>query len=118
MYYALPTYERLRCFICVVVSKSDPVRSTKSKRKESLKYSFFKGEESIRVCQKFCLKTLDIGEKLIRYTLKRKTHGTFQGTDLRGRHTPSTKINDARVKFAYEHIKKISTLEKVLRNNM
>ena len=47
-----------------------------------------------RVCKKFFIQTLDISDKMIRCTLSRKTHGTFEGTDKRGKHTPDNKTSD------------------------
>ena len=47
-----------------------------------------------RVCKKFFIQTLDISDKMIRCTLSRKTHGTFEGTDKRGKHAPANKTSD------------------------
>ena len=103
-YYALETYERQRSFICDMILKVTPARKTTGRKSKSLQYYLAIGGRRERVCQNFFLKTLDIGRKTVSYTIERKIHGTFGGKDRRGRHEPSSKVTEDRIKFVREHI--------------
>ena len=104
MYYSLPNYERQRCFICDVVTQNIPVRKKTGKKQKSLQYHLPINHENVRVCANFFRKKLDIGHKLVRYTLARKLHGTFQGEDRRGRYQPGTKNSEETANLVCEHI--------------
>jgi hypothetical protein len=41
---------------------------------------------------------------MIRCTPSRKTHGTFEGTDKRGKHTPANKTSDETLDSIRQHI--------------
>lgn len=106
------TYERKRDFICQNIE----VKSTSKRYGQSYKHcsrSFFLplGNSRVRVCKQFFLRTLDIGDKLVRYTLARKQHGTISKTDQRGRHTPSNKTTDAKVDHIKSHINSFPVVE-------
>jgi len=47
------------------------------------------------------MKTLCVGDTLIRYTLSKKQHDGFAGIHKRGKHTPSNKTDDTRKQYNY-----------------
>ena len=57
------------------------------------------------------MKTLDIGDKLIRYTLAKKQHGTSGGLDQRGKHTPHNKTTTENISYIKRHIESFPVVE-------
>ncbi|MCG8049000.1 MAG: hypothetical protein N0E48_25925 [Candidatus Thiodiazotropha endolucinida] len=57
------------------------------------------------------MKTLDIGDKLIRYTLSKKQHGTSGGSDQRGKHTPHNKTTEENISYVKQHIASFPVVE-------
>ena len=112
-YWRKECYEMQRDFICQNVSVSQPKRQYgKTKRREiASKFSFKIGQTTIRVCKKFFLTTLDIGKKTVEYALKKQEHGTYQGSDMRGKASSANKIPEECVKIVHEHIKSFPTME-------
>ena len=50
------------------------------------------------------MKTLDIGRKAIDYTMKRKQHGEFCDTDMRGKQRSKNKIEKEIIEVVHCHI--------------
>ena len=81
-YWELGDYSKQRHFICTHVEQNEPKRiKVLSKRKRSVSQLFHLtiGQEKIRVCKNFFLKTLNIGKKAVDYAIKNKSHGVFIG---------------------------------------
>ncbi|MEW8546092.1 MAG: OTU domain-containing protein, partial [Candidatus Thiodiazotropha sp.] len=113
-YWGLGNYDGQRNFICQHVDQFEPERVARSKsrrKKVSNTYSFTNGQEKIRVCKEFFLKTLDVGKKTVDYALKSKNHGVFAGKDKRGSGPTATKISESDVKFVHEHINSFATVD-------
>jgi hypothetical protein len=50
------------------------------------------------------MKTQDIGRKVIDYTMKRKQHGEFCDTDMRGKQRSKNKIEKEIIEVVHCHI--------------
>jgi ribosomal protein S6 len=50
------------------------------------------------------MKTLDIGRKAIDYTMKKKQHGTFCDTDMRGKQQTKNNIEKEIIEVVHRHI--------------
>jgi hypothetical protein len=48
--------------------------------------------------------TLDIGRKALDYTMKRKQHGAFCDTDMRGKQLSKNKIEKETTELVHRHI--------------
>jgi len=94
-YYATADFSRQRDF---VFNHTSFVTAPCHKRKhKSVKYWLPLDGVKVRVCKKMFLTTLDISEKLVTYTLSKRTSGdvgmTFSSPDMRGKHVPSNKTD-------------------------
>jgi hypothetical protein len=106
------TFERKHDFICQHVElRPTSKRYGRSRKHESRSFYLPVGTGKIRVCKQFFLRTLAIGDKLVRCTLAKKGHGTYTGTDQRGKHIPGNKTDDARLKHVKEHIESFPVVE-------
>lgn len=66
-----------------------------SRRKSTINFYLENNGKKLKVCQKFFLCTLDIGEKFVHYTMQHSTANNTPTPDKRGRHIPSLKTTDA-----------------------
>ena len=99
------TYERQRDFICQhVEEKNTSARYGRTYKLKCRSFLLPVGNEKIRVCKQFFLRTLCIGDKLVRYTLSKKQNGTFSGSDQRGKHSPANKTDNSRISYVKKHI--------------
>lgn len=66
----------------------------KRRRKEWYlkKYTFYVNGENRQVCKQFFCSTLALGTSYVDQALENKNQGHFQGTDRRGKQTPTNKI--------------------------
>ena len=100
--YALRSYERQRDCICDMINIVKPARST-GKKSASRQYYLSVDNNRIRVCRNFFMKTLDIDRKTIDYTKKRKQHGAFRGTGIRGKQASKHKIENSKETTEVDH---------------
>ena len=106
------TFERKRDFICQHVEVLETSKRYGQKRKhESRKYYLPVENQRKQVCKSFFLNTLNIGKKTIECSLKRKVHGSFAGTDRRGRHVPANKTDDLTMYHIKNHIESFPVVE-------
>lgn len=106
------TYERKRDFICQHIDVTACSNRYGRKRKQqSRKFYLTVDSKRVQVCKSFFLKTLNIGKKVIECALKRKFHGSFDGTDQRGKHPPANKTNDAAIQYIKHHIESFPRVE-------
>lgn len=106
------TFERKRDFICQHVEVLGTSKRYGRKRKqETRKYYLPVEKQRKQVCKSFFLNTLNIGKKTIECSLKRKCHGSFDGMDQRGRHTPANKTDDHTIKHIKNHIESFPAVE-------
>ena len=111
-YHESMTYERKRDFICRHVSvKPTSKRYAKTYKHNSRSYFLPVGNTLQRVCKQFFLRTLDISDKMIRCTLARKVHGSFEGTDKRGKHTPANKTTEEKTDYIKRHIESFPVMQ-------
>ena len=89
-----------------IVNNVSKVRLTTSGRKKhSWVYTFVKTDgEKVQVCRCVYMNTLQVKEKILRYTLKNSGLG-FSKPDQRGRHTPPHKLNTVRKNHVISHLK-------------
>jgi hypothetical protein len=88
-------YDRQRDFIRCHAIMTEKRRKTKkpeeeSRRKHTIHYYLPLHEGTVEVCRKTFLRTLDIGEKTVTYTLSKKKN-PFSSSDNRGKHIPRSK---------------------------
>lgn len=106
------TYERKRDFICRhVLVKATSKRYAKTYKHNSRSYFLPVGNTLQRVCKQFFLRTLDVSDKMIRCTLARKVHGSFEGTDRRGKHTPVNKTPEDKTNYIKSHIESFPVMQ-------
>lgn len=107
LYWNLGSYERQRAFIAQHVDQND-VKTCKSKssnrREVANSFFFTHNRKEHRVCKAFFTKTLDIGNKVIDYTLKKTEAGVYIGRDERGRRDPANKTSSQDLDFVKMHI--------------
>jgi hypothetical protein len=105
-------YERKRDFICRHIEVQPVSKRYSGSYKQNSRTYYLPVHGSLqRVCKKFFIQTLDISDKMIRCTLSRKTHGTFEGTDKRGKHTPANKTSDETLDSIRQHIKSFPIMD-------
>ena len=82
------------------------VKRTRSIGKKSASHQYYPSVDNnrIRVYRNFFMKTLDIGRKAIDYTMKRKQHGAFCDTDMRGKQLSKNKIEKEIIEVVHRHI--------------
>ena len=111
-YYATGSYVRQRDFIRRYVHK---ISSPKGKRKNSsLCFTLPIAGVPKRVCKRMFLKTLDISERLVLYTLRkgqRENNCTFSPDDQRGRHAAHNKSSDGLLDSVRKHIEQFPTVD-------
>lgn len=106
------TYERQIDFICQHIDVCPTSkRYAQTYKHNSRTYFLPSGKERVRVCKQFFMRTLCVGDKLIRYTLSKKQHSGFAGADKRGKHTPSNKTDDTRKQYIKKHIESFPVVE-------
>ena len=109
------SYDRQRDFIRCNAIMSEKRRKTKdpeeeSRRKHTIHYYLPVDECKVEVCKKTFLGTLDIGEKTVSYTLKKKKN-PFTSTDKRGKHVPRNTISEDEKNFIRKHIRSFPKTE-------
>jgi hypothetical protein len=109
-YYQLGSYEKQRNFICQHVEQSESKRCTTNRKEHSNAYFLTVDGKKERVCKAFFLGTLDIGKKTVEYSLKKKEHGVFVGSDNRGKKTPINRIPEGDRNFIRGHIQSFPTV--------
>jgi hypothetical protein len=57
------------------------------------------------------MKTIDIERKTIDYTVKRKQHGVFRDTDMRGKQPSKNKIEKRTIEVVHRHIRSFTKME-------
>jgi hypothetical protein len=109
-YYALRSYERQRAFICDMMNI---VKHVQSNWKKSVSHQYYLSVENnrMRVCKNFFMKTIDIERKTIDYTVKRKQHGVFRDTDMRGKQPSKNKIEKRTIEVVHRHIRSFTKME-------
>ena len=106
-FWDLGDYERQRQFLCQHVIEKPTVSNQlgKSRKKDTARtYTLSINKESVRVCKPFFLATLNIGDKMVRYTLAKRVHGTYKGNDSRGKHVAWNKSSVDQIKAVKDHI--------------
>lgn len=102
---------RQRDFICRNVEMRTPSAKAKEDVKRHRRVYFLPLKQGRqRVCQKFFINTLGIGEKLVSYTLLHKS-GDFSSPDGRGKHPPGIKTSEEVIKDVRSHIESFPTME-------
>ena len=115
LFYSLGSYDRQKQFVfsnivqrdtpTVLGDKGSPLLSTK-RRTVSRAFFFTIDGEKMRVCRRFFLATLAIGEGYVQHAMMNSQQGAFTGYDGRGKHTAHNKTTDRQL----EHVKNISSL--------
>lgn len=94
-----------------VVSGKDPTPLSKKKRTVSSAFFFTVGDEKVRVCRRFFLATLAIGEAYIQHAMMNSQQGTFTGCDGRGKHTAHNRTIDTELQHVKHHIESFPWVE-------
>ena len=80
-----------------------------SRRKNTIEYFLPSDSAKIQVCKKTFLKTLDIGERTIAYTLKKRR--PHSNSDNRGKQCPTTNILESEKEIIRQHIRSFPVIE-------
>ena len=82
------------------------MKRARSIGKKSVSHQYYPSVDNnrIRVCRNFFMKTLDIERKAIDYTMKRKQHGAFCDTYMRGKQLSKNKIEKEIIEVVHRHI--------------
>ena len=112
--YWSQTYETQRQFIRENTKLLIKKRHTKkepmlSRRKNTIEYFLPSDSAKIQVCKKTFLKTLDIGERTIAYTLKKRR--PHSNSDNRGKQCPTTNILESEKEIIRQHIRSFPVIE-------
>lgn len=82
-----------------------------SKRGYNTAYYFTVGEEKIRVCKDYFMKTLDVGDKFIRNAFKKLDRSGILEKERRGSHGNERKISEAVKNDIRNHIRSFPRIE-------
>ncbi|KAK7486497.1 hypothetical protein BaRGS_00022298 [Batillaria attramentaria] len=117
-FYALDTYERQKDFVCAHVRDRETVsilgtdnKPVPKKRQRCRTYFFIADGKEQRVCKKFFLATLALGEAYVDHALKNSTNGTFAGKERRGKSQPHNKASEEAIEGVRRHIESFPTVE-------
>jgi hypothetical protein len=106
-YWALSEFNRQRDFIRANTVKEETmkknVKNHASRRKYTIHYFLPSDAGQIQVCKEFFLKTLDIKERTISWTIN-KSGSSEPKTDKRGKHEPANKTTDEQKEVKKQHI--------------
>ena len=69
------------------------------------------GQQQVRVCKSFFMKTLDLGENTIEYALTRSSTCAFTSKDKRGHHKPHSKTPEAKEEDIKRHTESFPLVE-------
>ncbi|KAK7466800.1 hypothetical protein BaRGS_00037116 [Batillaria attramentaria] len=118
LYWNLGSYERQRAFIAQHVDQNEVKAKPKVTGRREFANSFFltHNKKEHRVCKAFFTKTLDIGNKVIDYTLKKTESGVYVGRDERGRKDPGNKTKPEDIEFVHMHIGSFPSVRKEGKN--
>ncbi|KAL0818987.1 hypothetical protein ABMA28_008274 [Loxostege sticticalis] len=113
LYWGLGSLQRQRDFIlsCIKDCEIRRKRAESNRRKISYGYYLPKGTESVKVCQQFLLKTLDISQMTLRYTKSHKIASFMSKSDQRGKSTPSNKYSQSQTQNVNNFIKKLPAVQ-------
>ena len=91
------TYERKRDFTAHHVSVQEVSKRNKKTYKNMARtYRLpMPDGSSVRDCKTFFLKTLDISDKMVKYTIEKKALKASSGRDKQGSHFPWNKLSDS-----------------------
>ena len=122
-YWGSGDYARQRDCIARHVKTTNKGRSTtreESRRKKTYQYSLTVNNEVFQVCQTLFLKTLNIKQRTVYYTLNKKidasistaaTAEEYVSPDHRGKNTPPNKTPDDDRAFVKSHIESFPAVE-------
>jgi len=95
-FWGLNSIQRQRDFIisCAIEIPIKRVRAKHGLSRRSITYEYFLSynSESKKVCLPFLLKTLNVSQKFVRYTLQNKTNIDISPNDRRGKGRPPNKV--------------------------
>lgn len=88
-------------------------RYPKDSSKRSCNQSFFlpKNKDKLRVCKRFFMATLNIGDTMIRTTLKKKDANGIVEQEMRGKHGNHNKLDHSLIDGVKNHINSIPRIE-------
>lgn len=113
-YWRLTDHALQRNFIVANSSQVIPkyrLNTEGSKRGYNTAYYFTVGEEKIRVCKDYFMKTLDIGDKFIRNAFKKLDRSGVLEKERRGSHGNQRKISEAVKNDIRNHIRSFPRIE-------
>ena len=113
-FWLMSDHTRQRDFICshVTAKQKKRNRTEKSRRKKTYHYFLSANGQKVKVCKAVFLSTLNIGERMVSYTLNHALTNTGQGIqDRRGRHPPGFKKAPELFDFVREHINSFPKME-------
>lgn len=115
-FWGLADVTRQRDFIVQSTSKIEPKyryikQGTTRERSNNLAYSFMKAGKKVRVCRKFFMSTLDIGDTVLRNAQKKISCEGFIEGEKRGKHGKQRKLEESIKNSVRQHIESIKRIE-------
>ena len=93
-----------------IYSHLPQLQCTGNRKHQSLQFSLpLDDSHNVRVCKKMFLRTLNITERLITYTMKKAATG-FSCADERGKHEPHNKTPERLLNRVRQHIESFPTM--------
>lgn len=112
-YWGIGDVNRQRQYVASCMSKSQPqYRRVKEGTARNVNYEYHFEVDGLkyRVCKKFFMDTLNVGDKMIRNTMKKTCDGVV-AEDMRGKHSNHPTIDPAVSEDIKTHIKSIPRIE-------
>lgn len=109
-YWSLKSVERQKDFICQNVIEKQ-TRQGSGKKTVAHTFTLTCSKTRHRVCKNFFLRTLDIGERTVYHNLSNQEYGMYTSSDRRGKHTPTNKTPEHKLRSVKEHIESFPLLD-------
>lgn len=113
-FYEPASYERQKQFICSQVTETTTPDTTATRKNVTRSYSFIisegAGDKRVRICKKFFLATIAVGQKYVLHAVDNSEGGTFTIVERRGKQIPHNKTNDEVKEGIKQHIESFPTV--------
>ncbi|CAG9765712.1 unnamed protein product [Ceutorhynchus assimilis] len=113
-FWAMGDNTRQRQYISSCMDILKPTyRYPKQDMNRSLNQAYFlvKNEEKVRVCKKFFMATLNIGDTMIRNIAKKRDQSFIVGSNMKGKHNNQPKLDSSLKQAVKDHINSIPRVE-------
>jgi len=111
IFWGLKDYQRQRDFLISCTNetaiKRKRTKNVQSRRNVTINYYLSYNSEPKKICQQFLLKTLDMSQKCMRYTVTNKTSIKTSPKDNRGKGIPKNKTSEDNLRLVNKFIQSL-----------